>query len=123
MAPEDSPAAILPHVDFVTDNGVPLAAIFLGVVVLVAFVVLAVAGFRLWRRARAAQKRIGPETEALTARIDRLQAAMDAMPERQAELQYEIQSLQARIAVLTLLAQSANEAQQVLRTPVRYFTG
>ena len=85
--------------------------------------VLAVAGFRLWRRARAAQKRIGPETEALTARIDRLQAALDAMPERQAELQYEIASLQARIAVLTLLAQSAYEAQQVLRTPLRYFTG
>jgi hypothetical protein len=123
MAPEDSPAAILPLVDFVTDNAVALAAIFLGVVVLVTLAILAVAGFRLWRRARAAQKRIEPEAEALTAEIERMQAAMDAMPERQAELQYEIQSLKARIAALAVLAQSANEAQQVLRSPLRYFTG
>ena len=58
--PEDSPAEILPPVDFVVDNGVALSAILLGVVVLAALAVLALAGLRLWRRTRAAQKRIEP---------------------------------------------------------------
>jgi hypothetical protein len=110
-------------VDFIADNAVPLSAIFFGVVVLVALAILAVAGFRLWRRARSAQKRIEPEAEALSAQAERLQAALDAMPERQGELQYEVQSLQARVTALTVLANSANEAQRTLRRPLRYFTG
>jgi uncharacterized membrane-anchored protein YhcB (DUF1043 family) len=110
-------------VDFVVDNGVALSAIFLGVVVLVALGLLAVTGLRLWRRARAAQKRIERESEALTAQTDRLSAAMAAMPERQAELQWEIASLQRRVEVLKVLADSASEAVAVLRSPLRYFTG
>jgi hypothetical protein len=109
--------------DFIVDNAVALSAIFLGVIVLAALAVLAVTGLRLWRRARSAQKRIERESEALTAQTDRLSAALEAMPERQAELQWEIQSLQARIAVLKALADSANEAVYTLRAPLRYFTG
>jgi Flp pilus assembly protein TadB len=109
-------------VDFVVDNAVALAAIFLGVVVLAALAVLAVAGLRLWRRTRAVQKRIGRESEALAAQTDRLSAALAAMPERQAELQGEIQSLQRRVAALAVLARSTSEAQKVLRAPLRYFT-
>ena len=45
------------------------------------------------------------------------------MPERQAELQGEIESLQRRIAVLGVLARTAGEAQKALRAPLRYFTG
>ena len=45
------------------------------------------------------------------------------MPERQAELQAEIASLQGRIAALQVLVRSANEAQQTLRSPLRYFGG
>jgi hypothetical protein len=102
---------------------VALAAIFLGVVVLVSLAVLAITGLRLWRETRAAQKRIEPEQEALTAKLDRLSAALEARPERQAELQGEITDLQARIKALTVLARSAGEAQKVLRRPLRYFTG
>lgn len=109
--------------DFVVDNAVALSAIFLGVVVLAALALLAFCGLRLWRRTRAAQKRIGRESEALTAQTDRLSAALAAMPERQAELQHEIASLQQRIAALQVLARSAAEAQKTLRAPLRYFTG
>jgi hypothetical protein len=110
-------------VDFIVDNAVALSAIFLGVIVLIALGVLAITGLTLWRRGRAAQKRIERESEALTAQTDRLSAALERMPERQAELQYEIASLQARIEVLRLLADSANEAVNTLRAPLRYFTG
>ena len=50
-------------------------------------------------------------------------AALAAMPERQAELQGEIESLQQRVAALGVLARSAKEAQQTLRSPLRYFGG
>ena len=110
--------------DFVVDNGVALSAILLGVVVLAALAVLALAGLRLWRRTRAAQKRIGRESEALAAQTDRLSAALAAMPERQAELQGEIESLQRRIAALKVLVRSAQpRRQQTLRSPLRYFGG
>ena len=101
----------------------PSRRIFLGVLVLIALGVLAITGFGLWRRARAAQKRIERESEALTAQTDRLSAALERMPERQAELQDEIASLQARIAALQVLADSASEAVDTLRAPLRYFTG
>jgi cell division protein FtsB len=110
-------------VDFVGDNAVALSAIFLGVVVLIALAILALSGLRLWRRTRAAQKRIGRETEVLTAKADQLSAALDAMPRRQAELQGELQDLQGRVAALAVLARHAAEAQRLLRSPVRFFTG
>ena len=109
--------------DFIVDNGVALSAIFLGVVVLVALAVLAVSGLRLWRRTRVAQEQIERETEALTVQTDRLSANLAAMPERQAELQGQIESLQGRIAALGVLARTAGEAQKTLRAPLRYFTG
>ncbi len=109
--------------DFIADNAVALSAILLGVVVLVALAVLAVSGLRLWRRTKYAQKRIEPEAEALTARTDELSAALAAMPERQAELQGEIEALQGRVAALGVLARTAGEAQKTLRAPLRYFTG
>ena len=59
MPPEDSRDGILHRVDFIVDNAVALSAIFLGVVVLAALGVLAVAGLKLWRRSRTAQQRIG----------------------------------------------------------------
>jgi hypothetical protein len=110
-------------VDFIVDNAVALSAIFLGVVVLAALAVLAVAGLRLWRRTRVAQKRIERETEALTAQTDRLSAALAEMPERQAELQGRIEALQGRVEALGVLASSAMEARKTLRAPLRYFTG
>ena len=45
------------------------------------------------------------------------------MPERQAELQGEIRSLQHRVAALGVLARSASEALNALRAPIRYFGG
>lgn len=109
--------------DFVVDNAVALSAIFLGVVVLAALGLLGLAGLRLWRRVKAVRRRLGPEGEALSAKAERLQAALAAMPERQAELQGELESLQQRLAALAVLARHASEAIAALRAPIRYFGG
>jgi len=42
------------------------------------------------------------------------------MPERQAELQTSIEALSRRAAVIGVLARSASEAAEVLRSPLRY---
>jgi uncharacterized protein YlxW (UPF0749 family) len=110
-------------VDFLVDNAVPLSAIFLGVVVLGALGLLALSALRLWRRVKAAQKRVTDEGEALAAQADRLSAALEAMPERQAELQREMGSLQNRVAALGVLASHASASLRALRAPLRYFGG
>jgi len=110
-------------VDFVADNAVALSAIVLGVLVLAALVVLAVAGLRLWRVVKGAQARVSIAGEALSAETERLQAALAAMPERQAELQREIASLSQRAKALGVLARHAAEAADTLRSPLRYLGG
>lgn len=109
--------------DFIVDNAVPLSAILLGVLVLAGLAVLAIAGLRLWRIVKAAQNRVSIAGELLTAETERLQAALAAMPERQAELQREITSLSQRASALGVLARHAGEAAQALRAPQRFLKG
>jgi hypothetical protein len=110
-------------VDFIVDNAVPLSAILLGVLVLIGLVVLVIAGLRLWRVVKAAQARVSIAGELLSAEAERLQAALAAMPERQAELQRELTSLSQRVTALGVLASHAGEAAQTLRYPLRYLGG
>lgn len=120
IAADPTPAAILPAVDFVVDNAVPLSAIALGVLVLLGLAVLGIAGLRLWRIIKAVKARLGEAAESLAAEGDRLQESLAQMPERQAELQESIASLQRRAAVLAVLARTAGDASQVLRAPLRF---
>jgi HAMP domain-containing protein len=106
--------------DFVVDNAVQLSAVTLGVLVVAGLAVLGIAGFRLWRVVRAAQKRVEKAGAELAAEGDRLQASLDALPGRQAEVQAAIASLQRRVAVLGVLSSSAGQAADVLRAPLRY---
>jgi hypothetical protein len=106
--------------DFMVDNAVPLSAIALGVLVIVALAVLAVRALRLWRVLKATERHISGATAGLLAETDRLSAALAALPDRQAELQGSIASLSARVRVLSVLARSASEASAVLRSPLRY---
>jgi len=107
-------------VDYVVDNAVGLSAILLGVLVLVGLAVAALAGWRLWRVVRAAQKRVTAAAAELAAEGERLSAAAAALPERQAELQAAIASVQRRAAVLGVIATHASEALAVLKAPLRY---
>jgi HAMP domain-containing protein len=106
--------------DFIVNNAVQLSAIALGVLVLAGLAALGIAGFRLWRVVRAAQERVGEVGAQLAAEGDRLQASLAALPDRQAEVQASIISLQRRVAALAVLSSSAGQAAAVLRAPLRY---
>lgn len=105
---------------FIVDHAVALSAIALGVLVLLGLAILAIAGLRLWRAVRAAQRRATAAAAELTAETERLSTSLAQLPERQAELQASIAALQKRAQVVTVLARSASEAAAVLRSPLRY---
>jgi uncharacterized protein YlxW (UPF0749 family) len=107
-------------VDFIVDNAVGLSAIALGVLVLAGLAIAGIAGLRLWRAVRSAQRRATAAAAELAAETDRLSASLAQLPERQAELQASITALQRRAAAAALLARSASEALAVLRAPLRY---
>ena len=109
--------------DFLVDNATVMTVIVIAVIILIALAIAAIAGLRLWRVVRAAEKRVSVAGAELAAEGDRLTAALEALPERQAELQGSIRSLQARVDALTVLAQTAANASAVLRSPLRYLTG
>ncbi len=109
--------------DFLVDNATVLTVIAIAVIILIAIAVAAVAGLRLWRVVKAAQGRVSVASADLAAESDRLSAALAAMPDRQAELQVAISSLQGRVAALSLLAETAANASAVLRAPLRYLSG
>ena len=106
--------------DYIVDNAVALSAITLGVLVLAGLAIAGIAGFRLWRAVRAAQRRASAAAAELAAESDRLTASLAQLPERQAELQASIAALQRRAAAASVLAGSASEALDVLRAPLRY---
>lgn len=106
--------------DYIWDNAVPLSAILLGLLVLAGLIVLAVAGLRLWTVVKRTKGRLGEAGAALAAENDRLQANLARMPERQAEVQAALDSLQRRAAVLSTLTSAASQAAEVLRSPLRF---
>ena len=106
--------------DFLADNGVPIAAIIFGVLVLAGLVVLGVAGLRLWRVIKGVQRDVLRASEALAAEAAHLSESLARQPERQAELQDAIAGLSQRVAVLRTLASHASDAAAVLRSPLRY---
>ena len=106
--------------DFLADNGVPIAAIIFGVLVLAALVVLGVAGLRLWRVIKGVQRDVLRAGGALAAEAALLSESLAQQPERQAELQEALAGLSQRVAVLRALASHASEAAAILRSPLRY---
>lgn len=105
--------------DWLSDNHVWLAAAIVGFVILVALAVLGMAGLRLWRSTKAALTSVSAAGETLAAEADRLQAAADALPERQVELQRSLQDLQGRAAMLAVLAGAMGDLASTLRSPRR----
>ena len=106
--------------DFLADNGVPIAAIIFGVLVLAALVVLGVAALRLWRGLRGVQRQLMRAGAALAEETALLSESLARQPERQAELQDALEALSQRVAVLRVLASHASDAAAVLRSPLRY---
>jgi hypothetical protein len=107
-------------VDFIVDNAVALAAIAFGVLVVAGLVVLVVAGLRLWRSIRAAQRAGAEAGRALAAEAARLSASVEALPARQQEVRVALAGLSMRAAALAVIARHAGEAVKTLRAPLRY---
>ncbi len=106
--------------DAIVDNAVPLSAIALGVLVLGGLLLAGIAGLRLWRVVKRAQRRVTSAGAELAAETERLSASLALLPERQAEIRASIAILSRRAAGVAVLARSASQAIAVLRSPLRY---
>ena len=106
--------------DWLSDNHVWLSAAIVGFVIVVSLVILAVVGWRLWRSTKTAMTSVSAAGKELAAEADRLQAAVDALPERQAEIQRGLADLQRRGAMLAVLAGTMGDLASTLRAPRRY---
>ncbi len=106
--------------DFLADNGVPIAAIVFGVLVLVALVILGIAALRLWRVIKTVQRQLMRAGEALADEAALLSESLERRPERRAELEDALAALSQRVALLRVLASHASEAAAILRSPLRY---
>jgi len=107
-------------VDFLADNGVPIAAIVFGVLVLVALVILGIAALRLWRVVKGVQRQLMHAGAALANEAALLSESLERQPERRAELEDALAALSQRVALLRVLASHASEAAAILRSPLRY---
>jgi len=107
-------------VDLLADNGVPIAAIIFGVLVLVALAILGIAALRLWRVVKGVQRQIMRAGGALANEAAVLSESLARQPERRAELEEALAALQQRVALLQALASHASDAAAILRSPLRY---
>ncbi len=114
--------AILAPVNWLIDNAVLVSFLVGLVAVLVALVVLGVRAWGAYKRVRSATATLSQAGGALAADVDRVSAAMAALPERQLELQQAITDLQQRAAAAGVLARHAIAAQRILRSPL-WFVG
>lgn len=110
--------AILGAVEWAFDNLVWLSVLLAIVVIVAGIVAMAVTGLRMYRAVRASASAAGEAGASLTAEVERLSAAADALPERGDELQREIAELKARSAVLGVLVHQASELFALVRTPL-----
>ena len=106
--------------DWLADNGVPIAAIIFGVLVLAGLVLLGIAALRLWRGLKVVQRQLASASGALSAEVERLSESLARQPERQAELQDALAALSQRVALLRVLVSHASDAAAILRSPLRY---
>ena len=108
--------------NWLIDNAVLVSFLVGLVAVLVALVVLGVRVWGAYKRFRSATATLSQAGGALAADVDRVSAAMAALPERQLELQQAITDLQQRAAAAAVLARHAIAAQRMLRSPL-WFVG
>jgi hypothetical protein len=114
--------AILAPVNWLIDNAVLVSFLVGLVAVLIALVILVVRALGAYRRVRVATTTLSKAGGALAEDVNRVTAALAALPERQLELQQAITDLQQRAAAVGVLARHAIAAQRILRSPL-WFVG
>jgi type II secretory pathway pseudopilin PulG len=106
------------RVEWVSDNLVWLSVLLAVVVIVAGIIAMVVTGLRMYRAVRASASAAGAAGASLSAEVERLTAAADALPQRSAELQREIAGLKARSAALSVVMGHAAELFSLLRTPL-----
>jgi hypothetical protein len=114
--------AILAPVTWLIDNAVLVSFLVGLVAVLAALVILAVRIYGAYVTVRAATTTLSNAGGALAEDVNRVSAALAALPERQLEVQQAITDLQQRAAAVGVLARHAMAAQRILRSPL-WFVG
>jgi hypothetical protein len=109
-------------VNWLIDNAVLVSFLVGLVAVLLALAVLAVRVRGAYVRVQAATKTLSAAAGALAEDVNRVTAALAALPERQLEVQQAITDLQQRAAAVGVLARHALAAQRILRSPL-WFVG
>ena len=104
--------------EWLYDNLVLLSVAVGVAAALCGLIVLALSGLRFWRAAKRATRAASVAGAALTAEVDRLNAAVEAMPTRAEELQRELTDLRARGAALSVLAGAASDLMASVRSPL-----
>lgn len=107
---------------WVIDNVVLVCFLVGAAAVVAALIVLGVRVAGAYRRVQTATVALSAAGRALAADVDRVTAALDALPDRQIEVQQAINELSQRAAALGVLARHALIAQRILRSPL-WFVG
>jgi hypothetical protein len=105
---------------FLSDHAVLIAGILAAVIVAVAALFALKRGLALKREVGARSRRLGENVSAIEASAHRAEEATSRLPDRQAELQRELEALSRHVRVLRVLADALSTALNVLRAPLRY---
>jgi hypothetical protein len=86
-------------------------------------VLTGLAGLRLWRTLRAAQRRVGPMTEELSLAMTHVEEGVAGLESRAAELGEESEHLRHRAEVAAVIGKNALLVAAAVKLPLRFLTG
>jgi hypothetical protein len=110
-------------VDTVLQISVGVAAGIFAFCLVAGLVLTGLAGLRLWRTVRAAQRRVGPMTEELSLAVTRVEEGVGGLETRAAELGEESEHLRRRAEVAAVIGKNALLVATAMRLPLRFLTG
>ena len=106
--------------DWIDDHLIALAAIVLGVLIIVTAIVAVVRGLALWRKIKRSRGMVEPLVEPIQRESAQIERRMARITEAQAELDVRLQRLQIEVAEVKVLAAFGTAALATLRSPLRY---
>lgn len=106
--------------DWIWDNAVLVAFLIGLVAILVSLLLLALRGWRLYKDVRGATASLNASAAVLSADVQRVTDAVNALPRRQADIQTAIADVQRSAAALGILAGHLSASQKTLMGPLKY---
>lgn len=88
--------------------------------VVASLALLGLRGWRLYKDVRGASKTLSASAAILSADVQRVTDAVNALPRRQAEIQAAVTDVQRTAAALGILAAHLSASQKTLMGPLKY---